>query len=223
MKTTLISGERTPLSCYRRPSGWFKPPDSSTKTGLICARGIPGETPRAARQATKRTPLRRELPRQAFTLIELLVTIAVIAILASLSLTALSMAKTKANSAKCLNNLRQLGIAVRLCADDNEGRLPSPQATSRPTDSPPITLNPIEEVLARYVSRDRKVFRCPAHEKENPSLQTYSYEWNSSLNGRMLHNIEAPAQNFLLRDLEPWHPKRTRNAVFADGHGGAEE
>lgn len=62
--------------------------------------------------------------RRAFTLIELLTVIAILSILAGLLIPVIGQVRMTANRATCGSNMRQIGVAIHLYANDNAGRLP---------------------------------------------------------------------------------------------------
>lgn len=119
------------------------------------------------------------LSRRGFTLIELLVVIAIIAILAAMLLPVLSKAKLKAQGVCCLNNLKQLQLAVTMYTGDNQERFPENPGAGTSLNSwvagvmswdnsvQPNLENTNTYLLTAgeigpYVSKCTGIFKCPA-------------------------------------------------------------
>jgi prepilin-type N-terminal cleavage/methylation domain-containing protein/prepilin-type processing-associated H-X9-DG protein len=142
----------------------------------------------------------------AFSLVELLVVIAIIAILASLLLPVLSRSKAKASNVACVNNLRQLAIATRLYADDNQERLPRAEILPTQPIDPQNPLSRICDVLASYVGKSAgtntdsaTVFKCPVDMKGRFAAEGSSYEWNADLNGARIDGTRTETAFLLLQ------------------------
>lgn len=110
---------------------------------------------------------------QAFTLIEVIVVVAVISILIAILLPVFLSSRKKARSASCLSNLRHIGLAVSLYAQDNDQLFPyggDPLDIHTDywaeTDGPEHAvearrLSPLQDILLPYTT-SHEIWRCPS-------------------------------------------------------------
>jgi prepilin-type N-terminal cleavage/methylation domain-containing protein/prepilin-type processing-associated H-X9-DG protein len=109
--------------------------------------------------------------REAFTLIELLVVVAIILVLAGLLLPTLAKSKERALKTACVNNLRQIGLALQMYADE-QGFYPAHYIPTDPVQSSIIVW---PGRLLPYAGKSSTVFFCPS---ENPH-----HKWKTDIDG----------------------------------------
>jgi prepilin-type processing-associated H-X9-DG protein len=127
----------------------------------------------------------------AFSLLELLVVIGIIAIVVALLLPAIGRARAHAVAVKCQSNMRQIGIAMLIYANDNRGQL-FPTDAGGPLNYPPIDRQWFIYVLKPHPPANRfsidprdwtpPIMLCPADAEEPENY--HSYILNDHLNER---------------------------------------
>lgn len=174
---------------------------------------------------------RRNSLSRGFTLLELLVVIGIMLVLAALLLPVMSQAKARAKQTSCLNNLKQINLAVRTYADDFKDKVAPPPRFYTSVE----TWFRYKELVASYAGRSEtpkpsdKLFSCPAdaffysasgyHSKglcETPQTGYSSYIFNAGnligtngypgISGSGLVEVKEPSKTVLICEAAAFTP-----------------
>ena len=154
-----------------------------------------------------------------FTLIELLVVVAVISILVSLFLPALSRARANAKEISCMNNLRQIAICYKGYTVDNRGMMPF---VSSPGTGSPGYFRFLDDMTPIYSSaRSAKIFKCPASPSPAMTYQRMTEFKGDYLCGGDIADIERRSlsnngHGNNVYSFDPGNPSTTTSATVAN-------
>jgi len=181
-----------------------------------------------------------------FTLIELLVVIAIIAILAAILFPVFARAREKARQSACNSNIKQLGLALIMYAQDYDGVWAMwGYGGSDPDDTPANGAYTWDTVVAPYIKNDQ-ILICPSNHNYDGGARSRSYAMPRYVSGVNVDLAPAPAATVALFEkghktpgkwgdaaaenffqshgctgfgltTETWH-QDGKNFVFSDGH-----
>jgi prepilin-type N-terminal cleavage/methylation domain-containing protein/prepilin-type processing-associated H-X9-DG protein len=151
--------------------------------------------------ASRRRRHRRPRRVRAFTLIELLVVVGIIAALAGILLPAVNAARHEADAIACTANVRTIGTAALMYAQQNKRYVTYLAATR--TDRKQLLMPYIAQGRSNRDNEAGQVWQCPAntkvHQVDGLHLEA-SYGFNTNLNGVRIERVKRPSETVALCD-----------------------